>query len=200
MASADAQFQKWRVFWRTYYSAEQAQGRLPMLILTAAVGAFTGTAYAVSHPSTVVIHQGVMSLASSFWHTLLLALAGSVVGLLLLMGVVFSSILAWYRWKGDSVWKAVYTGAVDGLMLFELHCKDGLFVDPVVALGQHVECRVRMPSGAIVTPERLESRGNPNGIIARFVMDPKPGEYEVRWCAKQGKPRFHEIARQEQSI
>jgi hypothetical protein len=200
MASKGAQFPKRRVFWRTYYSAEQAQGRLLMLILTPAVGAFTGTAYAVSHPSTVVLHQGVSSLTSSFWDTLLLALAGSVLGLVLLTGVVFSGIFAWYHWKGDSVWKAVYTGAVDGLMFFELQCKDGLFVDPAVALGQHVECRVKTPSGKIVTPERLDSRGDPNGIIARFVMDPTPGEYEVRWCAKEDNPRFHEIARQEATI
>jgi hypothetical protein len=44
-------FPRFRVFWRVYYSAQEILGLLPLVILTPTVGAFLGTAGAVSHPS-----------------------------------------------------------------------------------------------------------------------------------------------------
>jgi hypothetical protein len=59
------------VFWRTWFRTEDALSALPMAIATPTVGALSGTAWAVSHPSEVVRDGVVVLVRQSFLDALL---------------------------------------------------------------------------------------------------------------------------------
>jgi hypothetical protein len=181
------------LYWRLVLRTERALGRLPMLLLIPVGGAFVGTAWSVTHPS-LKIENGLIVGQASFWEVLLGALVGGVVIFFALIGVMFAVGWFYYRVldRGDDVWEAVY---VDGN--FELRCKAENPVH-VRDLGA-VECRVRMPSGAMLTSDHagvLMMREQPvQGYIVRFELPKEAGMYEARWYAMDGERKLHEIAR-----
>lgn len=169
-----------------------------MLALIPTAGAFVGTAWSVSHPAEVVRHGLVVAQVST-GQVLLAAFVGGVGGFLLLLGVIFAVTFVRYRvlGRGDDVWEAIYGGAVDGVMFFELRCK-GAFPVSHRELGA-TECLVRTPSGSVLTAT-LGPRGNPEGVVGRVDVEPEPGVYEARWYAARGERRLHEIARSETTL
>jgi hypothetical protein len=162
-----------------------------MLVLVPSLGAIAGTAWSVSHPAEKV-EYGLVVGEASFWGVFETALIGGLAGVVLLIALAWGYSWIRYRVRGDAEWEAVYSGAVEGLMFFELHSIAELADLATLSKG---ECVLRLPNGQIASPGGFTGRGNPDGTVARFDLTPAEGVYEVRWYAARGRPRLQEVAR-----
>lgn len=169
-----------------------------MVLLIPVAGAIIGTAWAVSHPVKETVRHGVVVSHASFWHVLLLAVAGGVGGIVVVAGVIVLGAIAYYRLRGDRTWHAHYSGDKDGRATFELRKRPSALPTHVATLGA-VECAVKTPRGAILSSEdRTNPVGwfaGPEAFAAYFSMDRENGEYEVRWYVARGRTHLQEVAR-----
>jgi hypothetical protein len=187
-------FPRWRVWWRAYNATEGTLGSLPVTLVVPILAALVGTALAVSRPSEVV-RKGLIVRQASFGGVLVTALIGGLLGLLVLIGVVFMSVLARYRLAGDRTWKP---GLAHGraASLATLSCETEPPVN-VSALG-HVEAIIRVPSGSFSRIQHDGMGGDPRSLwfhVPRVTDRPEPGDYEVRWYGTTGRHKRYEITR-----
>jgi hypothetical protein len=117
--------------------------------------------------------------------------------------LIFFWLLAWYRLRGDRVWKVAWGfkasehprgihSQVDGLSLM---CNAAPPVD-VSALGD-VEAVLRSPRGDYRRMPHLGMRGDSHnlGFSPGSLIGWERGVYEVRWYGTTGRRRRYELAR-----
>jgi|HubBroStandDraft_2_1064218.scaffolds.fasta_scaffold130808_2 hypothetical protein len=201
MVEAD-RFPRWGVLWWVVYSVEAALGSFPMVLIVPTGSAVAGSAYAISHP-TMTLRHGMIVGEQPFWHALLTAVLGGLVGLCALVGAMFLGFWVWYRLLGgDRVWEAIYRGRSGQIYFFELRCKENVgAVDPV-HLGS-VRCWVRTPTGNVWEYEPTQETGWASSYSALDTLvrtDDGLGRYEVRWYSRREGERRREIARQRVTI
>jgi hypothetical protein len=188
-------FPRFRVWWRIYNATENVLASLPVVLLLPTLAALVGAAYAASHPSS--------PRGTSFSSALVGALVSGAGTLIAVALLIFFWLLAWYRLRGDRVWKVAWSfkanerfpgvhSRVDGLNLI---C-DMAPPSSVATLGD-VEAVLRSPRGEY---RRMPNRGmgggshvlgfSPGGLIGW-----EGGVYEVRWYGTTSRRRRYEIAR-----
>ncbi len=127
-----------RLGWRMRYSAESAQGRLPMMLWGPMIGAVIGTLVALHDHPEVIRHGLVVSLPSSGE-----VVAGAATGAVVGVGVTFLLAFLWasvrYLARGDDTWEVVYCGRHAKTMFFALRCRASVAPADPQHLG-HVEC------------------------------------------------------------
>lgn len=210
-------FPRFRVLRGVYQLAEQATGKLPLQILTPTIGAFIGTAWAVSHPSEIIRH-GLVVTEPSFVQVLLLALAGTVVAVAAVTTVLFWAIFTYERvivpHFDCGTWKPLCATfdspkLTPSQVAFQLAC----CAEPpisVASLGD-MECWIRRPDGqmdAVRGDDISQTMSIPLGdrqVPAAHVwydLRGVSGRYRVRWygSTNQRRPKRYEIARATHNI
>lgn len=192
-------FRLWRRF---YYSADDALGRFPMIVLGAIIGALIGTAVASERPASIIMRHHQWFVALHAQHVLLGTILGGVSG----VAAVWAGALLWaaghYRFKGDVVWEACFGGR---LREIGLRCKEGAIPESIEALGAiaAVECRLKAPSGTVVSSRR-QGDVLPLGLHKLAWLPAlekvEAGTYKVWWYAPRGKGKLCEIARAKVTI
>jgi hypothetical protein len=194
VANGTRRFPRWRLFWRFVRSTEQTLGSFPMVLLTPVVA----TAWAVSDPVTEFVRRGIVVSHASFWHVLLLAVAGGLGGIVAIAGITVLGAIVYYHAVGDHIWEATYLGHNGGQAGWGLRCRGDV---PMSQTLGALECVVKTPSGTLLSTDGPEGdlswRGNPDGVFASFAMAREVGVYEARWYASMGdwRGRMQEVAR-----
>ena len=188
-------FPRFRVWWRIYNATENVLASLPVVLLLPTLAALVGAAYAASHPSS--------PHGTSFGSALVGALISGAGTLIAVVLLIFFWLLAWYRLRGDRVWKVAWGfkasehppgihSRVDGLSLI---CDTAPPIN-VSALGD-VEAVLRSPRGEYRKIPHHGMRGDSNslGFSPGSLIGWERGVYEVRWYGTTGRRRRYELAR-----
>jgi hypothetical protein len=207
MSTPIKHFPRGRALWAVAIATEEALGRFPMVLMTPIVGAFAGTAWAVSHPSRQIVRNRVVVGGVSFTEALWLAIIGSVGGLFIAGGLLLWGMLLYVRvwlplWDRHRGWEPTweYFPGSDAVFL-RLKCR----IFPPISTDSlgHKECVVRhegtikvLASGDSVLETSIPT-GDVNLSIptvqAILSLHGESGEYEVRWYGTNRKR--YEIAR-----
>ena len=177
---------------RSYYAAEEALARPPLILAGVVIGAVAGTAHGVG--SQKVVRQGGQLIvpAPSFAGVLFWTIVGTGLGAFAVFALGFLYDLVRYRVAGDPVWECVYEGGA-----FQVKCRDSdepRHYQELRAMG----CRVRTPSGRIIkstSADLTPLAGARPGVVAKLALPDEQGHFEARWYARADRPRVHEIAR-----
>jgi hypothetical protein len=188
-------FPRFRVWWRIYNATENVLASLPVVLLLPTLAALVGAAYAASHTSS--------ARGTSFGSALVGALISGAGTLIAVVLLIFFWLLAWYRLRGDRVWKVAWGfkasehppgvhSRVDGLSLI---CNTAPPIN-VSALGD-VEAALRSPRGEYRRMPHRGMRGDSHslGFSPGSLIGWERGVYEIRWYGTTERRRRYEIAR-----
>jgi len=187
--------------WHRYRDrTESALGSIWLALITPALGAAAGAAWATYLPIHEVVRGRQIDVTTPFWNILVITVVGAILGIALIVSIVLIWQIASYALGGDRSWDVAWpTGVGPSAAIVEcvLH---PVTKRPVQAddLGS-VRAIVRWADGEFwkLDGVHLPPLGDEEGYwfhLVRNTLRPEKGVCHVRWFGTTGRHYIYEIA------